>query len=96
MKLHLPKALRKSLLHCVATAAAAAISYGPAAYGYRVDVPHGGNCWAGEHEFVFYIGKDLTINNDNTNQILTYYSGGGGTDNHSYAYCRYVLNQDTN
>ena len=92
MKLHLPKALRKSLLHCVATAAVAAISYGPAAYGYRVeDVPYGGNCWAGEHEFAFYIGEDLTINNDNTNQILTYYSGGGTS---SHTYCRYVLNQD--
>ena len=93
MKLHLPKGLNRAVLSCMAAAAVAAASVGSTAYAYRPDVPYGGDCFAGPHEFVFVIGQDTTLSNNNSDRILSYTSG-GTSDSGAHTWCRYVLNEN--
>ena len=93
MKLHLPKGLKRAVLSCMAAAAVAAASVGSTAYAYRPDVPYANNCFAGPHEFVFAIGQDTTLSNNDSNLILSYTSGGNSTSGNQ-TWCRYVLNEN--
>ena len=84
MKLHLPKRLFTALLTAITLAAApAALTLGSTAWGEDGDlnVPYGGNLYAGNYAFTFTVGEDILNTDSNTTDILALYWGVYNTNN---------------